>query len=164
MMSNNDIQRFTIRETARLSGLPESTLRYYETIGLIHPIARDSSSKHRVYSEEDVNRIIAMACLSAIGMYIENMRAYLKNQNLGQKGAGEQVELLERQSKQLAEEAQNLGLRQRYVDAKIAYWKAVRSGRKKHIEAARKQTHAIAQELKLPKVLSKEAESDLVVP
>jgi DNA-binding transcriptional MerR regulator len=154
-MNNNDMQRYTIRETARLSGLPESTLRYYESIGLIHPIARDPSSKHRVYSEDDVNRIIAMACLSAVGMSIENMRAYLKNQSLGQQAAGEQVELLETQRELLAEEVRNLELRQRYVDAKVAYWKAVRSGRKKQIEAARKQTYAIAQELKLPKILSR---------
>ena len=146
---------YTIRETTRLSGLPESTLRYYESIGLIHPIARDPSSKHRVYSEDDVNRIIAMACLSAVGMSIENMRAYLKNQSLGQQAAGEQVELLETQRELLAEEVRNLELRQRYVDAKVAYWKAVRSGRKKQIEAARKQTYAIAQELKLPKILSR---------
>ena len=35
-------QLYTIREVARLSGLSESTLRYYETIGLIHPITRDA--------------------------------------------------------------------------------------------------------------------------
>jgi MerR family transcriptional regulator, aldehyde-responsive regulator len=152
-MKNNIIHRYTIRETAKLSGLTESTLRYYETIGLIHPISRDSSSKHRVYSENDVNLVIAMACLNAIGMSIENMRAYLKNQNLGRQAAGEQIELLETQKKYLAKEARSLELRQRYVEAKIAYWKAVRSGSAKQIEATRKQTYAIAQELKLPNKL-----------
>jgi DNA-binding transcriptional MerR regulator len=153
-MKDNYMQNYTIRETAKLTGLPESTLRYYETIGLIHPIPRDSSSKHRVYNEHDVNRIIALACLSAIGMSIENMRAYLKNQSLGQEAADEQVELLETQKKHLAEEVHNLELRQRYVDAKIAYWNAVKSGSKKQLEAARKRTYAIAQELKLPNRVS----------
>jgi DNA-binding transcriptional MerR regulator len=154
-MMNNSLQHYTIRETAKLSGLPESTLRYYETIGLLRPIARDPSSKHRVYSEDDVNLVIAMACLSATGMSIEHMRAYLKNQSLGQQAAGEQVELLETQKKHLAEAAHSLELRQRYVDAKIAYWEAVRSGRKKQLEAARKRTYELAQELKLPRVLPK---------
>jgi DNA-binding transcriptional MerR regulator len=158
MSDNSNIQHYTIRETARLSGLPESTLRYYETIGLIHPIQRDSSSKHRVYSEDDVNFAIAMACLNAIGMSIEDMRAYLKNQKLGKSAAGEQVELLGVQKTHLAKEAHNLALRQRYVDAKITYWKAVKSGDTKQIEAARRQTFTIAQELKLPKVLSKQEE------
>jgi DNA-binding transcriptional MerR regulator len=145
---DDDLQRYTIRETAKLSGLPESTLRYYESIGLLHRIARDPSSKHRVYSEDDVNLVIAMACLNAIGLSIENMRSYLKNQKLGQQAAGEQVELLETQKQHLAEEAHSLVLRRRYVDAKIAYWDAVKSGRKKHMEAARKRTYEIARELK----------------
>ena len=155
-MTDDYMQNYTIRETAKLTGLPESTLRYYETIGLIHPIARDSSSKHRVYSEDDVNRIIAVACLNAIGMSIESMRAYLKNQSLGKQAADEQVELLETQQKHLTEEARMLELRRRYVDSKIAFWKAVKSGSKEEIEEAGKRTHAIAEELKLPKVLSKE--------
>ena len=32
-----------------ISGLPESTLRYYEQIGIIAPITRDPSSGHRAY-------------------------------------------------------------------------------------------------------------------
>jgi DNA-binding transcriptional MerR regulator len=155
-MKNHYLRTYTIRETAKLTGLPASTLRYYETIGLIPPITRDTSSKQRVYSDDDVNRIIALACLSAIGMSIENMRAYLKNQSLGQQGAGEQVELLETQKKHLAEEAHNLELRRQYVDSKIEYWKAVKSSNEKEIEASRKRTYAIAQEIKLPKLLSKE--------
>jgi len=162
-MKDNYLHGYTIKETAKLTGLPESTLRYYETIGLIHRIPRDSSSKHRVYSEDDVNRIISMACLSATGMSIENMRAYLKNQNLGEQAADEQVELLETQKKHLAEEARLLELRRRYVDAKIAYWKAVKSGSKEELEAARKRTYEIAQELNLPKVLSKEEMNSSIV-
>ena len=148
-------QLYTIREVAKLSELPESTLRYYETIRLIHPITRDSSSKHRVYNEHDVNFAVAIACLNAIGMSIEDMRSYLKNRSLGAQAANEQVELLETQKKRLAEEAHNLELRQRYVDIKIAYWKAVASGDTTEIEVTREQTYALAQELKLPKALSK---------
>jgi len=61
------IKLHTIKEASELSGLPESTLRYYESIGLIDPINRDPSSKHRVYGEDDINLIIAVACLSATG-------------------------------------------------------------------------------------------------
>ena len=101
-------QLYTIREVAKLSGLAESTLRYYETIGLIHPITRDSSSKHRVYNEHDVNFAVAIACLNATGMSIEDMRSYLKNRSQGAQAADEQVVLLETQKRRLAEEAHNL--------------------------------------------------------
>ena len=98
-------QLYTIREVASLSGLPESTLRYYETIGLIHTITRDSSSKHRVYNEHDVNFAVAIACLNATGMSLEDMRTYLKNRSQGAQAANEQVELLEAQKQRLTEEA-----------------------------------------------------------
>src|SRR6266849_10551240 len=110
------MQQYTIRETAKLSGLPESTLRYYETIGIIHPIRRDSSSKHRAYSEDDVHFAIAIACLNATGMSLEDMRTYLKNRSQGAQAANEQVELLEAQKQRLTEEAHYLELRRRYVD------------------------------------------------
>jgi len=44
----------TIRDVSRRSGLSEPTLRYYEEIGLIGPIARDESSGHRRYRTEDL--------------------------------------------------------------------------------------------------------------
>ena len=46
---------YTIKEAAALTGLPASTLRYYESIGVIAPISRGASSKHRVYDEDDLD-------------------------------------------------------------------------------------------------------------
>jgi DNA-binding transcriptional MerR regulator len=101
-----------------------------------------------------VNFAIAIACLNATGMSIEDMRTYLKNRSLGAQAANEQVELLETQKRRLAEEAHYLELRQRYVDIKIAFWKAVASGDTQQIQATRERTYALAQELKLPKEVS----------
>jgi DNA-binding transcriptional MerR regulator len=144
-------RRYAIKEAAKLSGLPESTLRYYESIGLIDPIGRDPSSKQRIYSEDDINLIVSVACLSATGMSIEDMRAYLGSRGHGARSANGHKELLEAQRRRLAEEGRYLKLRRRYVDTKIAYWCAVASGDKKKVEAMRKRAHAIAKELNRPK-------------
>ena len=45
---------FTIAEAVARCGLPESTLRYWERIGLVRSIERDASSHHRRYTREDV--------------------------------------------------------------------------------------------------------------
>ena len=45
-----------------ISGLPESTLRYYEQIGIIAPIARDPSSGHRAYTDEDIQSLVTISC------------------------------------------------------------------------------------------------------
>lgn len=123
-----DKKLYTIKEVAKLSGLPESTLRYYESIGLIPPIRRGASSKQREYSEHDLDLVIAIACLSATGMSIDAMRSYLSNRLRGAEGATVQIELLETQQDKLHEEAVRLAARREYVATKIAFWKAVRSG------------------------------------
>ncbi len=151
MSTSTTTRTYTIMEAARLSGLPESTLRYYETIGIIDPIARDASSKHRVYSEDDVNMVVAVACLNATGMSIDDMRTYLRNRTHGASAAAEQVALLEAQQQRLADEARFLELRQRYVETKIEYWKAVEAGKTKQVEAIKQRADAIAKELKLPR-------------
>jgi DNA-binding transcriptional MerR regulator len=116
---------YTIRETAGLTGLPESTLRYYESIGIIGPVRRDTSSKHRVFSEDNLDMLVAVACLNATGLSLEDMRSYMNNRSQGSKGAREQVDLLTTQAKRLVDEAKFLKLRQQYVDLKISYWEAI---------------------------------------
>jgi DNA-binding transcriptional MerR regulator len=69
-------------------------LRYYEEVGLIGPIARDASSRHRRYRDEDLDTLQALACLRAMGVGIEEMRTYQPNRELGQAAAAEQRDLL----------------------------------------------------------------------
>lgn len=145
------LQTYTIMQAAKLSGLPESTLRYYETIGLIDPIQRGPSSKQREYAENDLDMIIAVACLSATGMSIENMRTYLNNRSRGAHTAKEQIGLLAKQRTRLLEEAHFIQLRQRYVDAKIECWQAIEAGDDQRIEATKEIALSIASELKLPR-------------
>lgn len=142
---------YTIKEVAKLSGLPESTLRYYETIGLIDAIERDTSSKHRVYTESDVNLIVAIACLSATGMSLDDMRSYLSNRLRGADGADEQVRLLEAQQLRISDEAVRLATRREYVDLKIEYWHAVAQGDDKTAQSIATRAKVIAERLHLPK-------------
>src|ERR1700693_1951307 len=84
----------TIQDVSRRSGLSEPTLRYYEEVGLIAPIARDPRSGHRRYREEEVDALQVLACLRAMGVGIEEMRTYQANRELGHAKAGEQRDLL----------------------------------------------------------------------
>ena len=86
MGAHDSSKKYTITEAAKISGLPESTLRYYETIGIIRPIERDAQTKRRVYSEDDINLVVAVACLNATGLSVDDMRLYLKNREDGGPG------------------------------------------------------------------------------
>ena len=139
--------RCTIREAAVLTGLPASTLRYYESIGVIAPVGRGASSGHRVYTGADLDQITWVACLAATGMSVGDMRSYVANGRLGPDAAGEQVELLEAQRERLALEAQQLELRARYVELKVRYWQAVQAGDADQVDLLSREARALADEL-----------------
>ncbi len=151
-MSAPTTQRhYSIKEAAALTGLPASTLRYYESIGVIAPVGRGESSRHRVYDEDDLDQIMWVACLAATGMSVSDMREYVANGRLGPSAAGEQISLLTTQQERLAREEEHLALRRRYVQIKIGYWHAIQAGDTAQTELLEREARALADELKRTK-------------
>lgn len=118
----------SIQDVSRRSGLSEPTLRYYEDIGLIGPIRRDPSSRHRRYREEDLDTLQALACLRAMGVGIEDMRTYQTNRARGHEKAGEQRDLLLRHAARIETEIETLRIHLEYLRAKAALWDARNRG------------------------------------
>jgi DNA-binding transcriptional MerR regulator len=92
-MTEQCVGYLTIQQVSRRSGLSESTLRYYENIGLIDKVPRDERSGHRRYPPDLVAATEAMSCLRGMGMSVADMRAYLANMQLGLAGAAEQRQM-----------------------------------------------------------------------
>ena len=148
-MTSHALSRsYSIKEAAALTGLPASTLRYYEQIGVITPISRGASSKHRVYDEGDLDQLMAVSCLAATGMSVSDMRQYRANVQVGPATAADQRHLLEEQQRRLAVEAEAIVLRQRYVGLKITYWQAVEAGEPERADEVAAQCNLIANELR----------------
>ena len=139
---------YSIKEAAALTGLPASTLRYYESVGVIDHIARGESSKHRVYDEADLDQLMWVACLAATGMSVADMRTYVANGELGPAASSAQVELLTAQQERLALEAEHVALRQRYVRLKIDYWHAIGAGDDARAELLGAEARVLADKLK----------------
>ena len=150
MSSQTTQHTYTIMEAAALTGLPASTLRYYETIGVIAPIRRGASSKHRVYDEADLDQLMGVACMAATGMSVSDMKQYVANGQLGASAAGEQVALLTAQKRRLATEAEQIVLRQRYVELKISYWHAIDADDAERADLLAGEARALADELRQP--------------
>jgi MerR family transcriptional regulator, copper efflux regulator len=114
----------TIQDASRRSGLSESTLRYYEEVGLIGPVDRDPSSGHRRYLERDLDTLQALACLRAMGVGIEDMRTHQANRTRGRRAAGEQRDLLRAHAQRVESEIATLHIHLDYLRAKAALWDA----------------------------------------
>ncbi len=70
-----DRPKYSIGDVAEKSGLTRDTLRWYERIGLMDYIGRDSSGKRR-FSDRDLNWLHLIGCLRATGMSVADMVHY----------------------------------------------------------------------------------------
>ena len=118
-------ETYTIHEVAQRSGLSIPTLRYYEEIGLVPDVGRDTSSGHRRYSADTLQIIESLANLRAVGMSIEEMRTYLTLREWGDETAVEKRELFQAHAEEVGKQiARLLQIHQRYLSFKVAYWDA----------------------------------------
>jgi len=115
----------TVQQTAERTGLSEHTLRYYERAGLLEPVRRHDSSRHRRYSPADLARIQTLVCLRATAMPLDQMRRYFELAAKGASAAPELIALLEGQQVALQERLEQLRRHATYVKHKIAYWRAI---------------------------------------
>lgn len=117
-------ETYTIHEVAQRSGLSIPTLRYYEEIGLVPDVGRDTSSGHRRYSADTLQIIESLANLRAVGMSLEEMRTYLTLRELGDETAVEKRDLFQAHAEDVGKQIARLQIRQRYLSFKVAYWDA----------------------------------------
>ena len=139
---------YSIKEVAALVGLPPSTLRYYEDVSVIPAIARDPSSGHRIYTEGDLELLTWVACLSASGRSIADMREYVRSGLGAERDVAEFISLLEQQDARLQEEAQIIELRREFLRTKIEYWRAMKSGDVSEAERLDMRARELAERLK----------------
>ena len=66
-----------IAEVAQKFDITPDTLRYYERIGLLRPIARTASGV-RDYSEADCGRIEFIKCMRGANVSIEALQEYMR--------------------------------------------------------------------------------------
>ena len=148
MVGTRSGRTYSIKEVAALVGLPASTLRYYEDVNVIPAIARDPSSGHRIYREDDLELLTWVSCLSASGMSIADMREYVRSGLGGERDISEFITLLEQQDERLREEAQILELRREFLRTKVSYWRAVKCGDVQEVERLDAAARALAERLK----------------
>ena len=139
---------YSIKEVAALVGLPPSTLRYYEDVSVIPAIARDPSSGHRIYTEGDLELLTWVACLSASGMSIADMREYVRSGLGAERDVAEFISLLQQQDARLQEEAQIIELRREFLRTKIEYWRAMKSGDAPEAERLDMRARELVERLK----------------
>lgn len=72
---------YRIGEASARSGIPASTLRYYDQIGLLRPANPDAANQYRYYSDDDITRMKIIQHLRQLDFTIEEVRFFLREGN-----------------------------------------------------------------------------------
>jgi DNA-binding transcriptional MerR regulator len=120
----NNHYTLTIQQVAQATGLSEYTLRYYERIGLIHPINR-AENKHRRYSDDDIGWIDFLNKLRATGMTIQQMQQYSMLQRQGDSTLPERVEMLKALRDQVDARMAELREHRKLLDYKVEIYEGI---------------------------------------
>ena len=114
-------QHLTIQQMAERSGLTAHTLRYYERVGLLRPIARTESG-HRRYRADDAGWIGLITCLRETGMPIRDALAFAEIVNRGDETIPERIAFLRAHEQGVRAEIAAMEERLRVVTDKIDYY------------------------------------------
>lgn len=109
---------YTIQQVANLSGLSVYTLRYYERIGLLDPLAR-AASGHRRFGAADLAWLECLTRLRTTGMSIREIRRFADLRRRGSRTVGLRRRLLEEHARTIARKLATLQENLRIVRRKI---------------------------------------------
>jgi len=116
------MKRYTIKEFSQITGLSTHTLRYYEKIGLLDPVPRNTSG-YRDYSEDQLRQVEFLKRLRDTGMPIQKMMEYAHLRKLGKASIVSRRQLLQEHEKQLIEYITDLENNLQMIQWKIAWYK-----------------------------------------
>lgn len=69
-------KNYTISQLAKAVGVPATTLRYYERVGLLRPEHR-SQGNYRLYTKQSLHRLKFIRAAQAIGFTLQDVKTLL---------------------------------------------------------------------------------------
>lgn len=128
----------TIAEVSRKYGLTADTLRYYEKVGLIPPVPRNSIG-NRVYDEESCKWVEFVKCMRCAGLAVDALAEYVALCQQGDQTRLRRLEILHQQRARLWDRVQEMEATLNRLDRKIANYTA-------QLEPAEQQLYQMGEE------------------
>lgn len=141
---------YTISEVASRLGVAPSTLRYYESEGLLPAVERTASGR-RQFSDRDVEACRVIECLKRSGLSIKQIKDFMRMVVDGDATLGDRLALFRARRQAVEQEMRELEQVLGVLDFKTWYYEqavaagsegAVRSLRPEKIPARHRRAHA----------------------
>ena len=118
---------YTISEAAEKTGLPPSTIRFYDKEGLLPNIKRKNGI--RVFEDMDLRLMGLLTCLKNTGMPIKRIRDYVELTSKGDDTLHERYEIIKAQRQFVLDQIEQLQYYLEELDFKDWYYnKALAAG------------------------------------
>lgn len=118
---------YTISEAAEKTGLPPSTIRFYDKEGLLPNIKRKNGI--RVFEDMDLRLMGLLTCLKNTGMPIKRIRDYVELTSIGDETLQERYEIIKAQRQFVLDQIEQLQYYLEELDFKDWYYnKALAAG------------------------------------
>lgn len=118
---------YTISEAVEKTGLPPSTIRYYDKEGLLPNIKRKNGI--RVFEDMDLRLMGLLTCLKNTGMPIKRIRDYVELTSKGDDTLQERYEIIKAQRQFVLDQIEQLQYYLEELDFKDWYYnKALAAG------------------------------------
>ena len=98
---------YTIKTMSELTGLPASTLRYYDKKGLLPSLKRDCNNV-RIFTDEDYGSLRLIDCLKRSGLSIKDIKDFIDSRAKGDEALGERLEIFRKRREILQQEMKDL--------------------------------------------------------
>ncbi len=100
-------RQYTISQLAGLAGVPTTTVRYYERIGLVTPEGR-SYSNYRLYGPKSLNELRFVKSAQEIGFTLDDIKALIANSASCAPPCGTVQDMIEARLSDIAERQKTL--------------------------------------------------------
>lgn len=117
---------YTVGETAKLLGVPASTLRYYDKEGLL-PFVERSTGGIRLFQEKDFEWLHVIGCMKKSGMPIKDIRRYIDLALKGNDTIDARLELFQHQRGVLQQQMEELQHTMSMLDYKCWYYETAKA-------------------------------------
>jgi DNA-binding transcriptional MerR regulator len=116
------MRRYSPGQVAERTGFSLDTLRYYERVGLLDGIERNSGGQ-RVFTEDDLGWLRILRCLRETGMPIARMVRYAELARGGDETVAERLAVLEEHDEDITRRIELLRGEQEHIRGKIAHYR-----------------------------------------
>lgn len=120
---------YSISDVSKRYHLPQTTLRYYEDLGLLYDVPRRGN--HRVYNDAHLARLSAICCFKNTGMTLSELQT-LFSYDEHSADMDKIIDLLDRHCREVDEKLRILEQNHRQIKRKRQFYEDIRTARETH--------------------------------